>query len=82
MFQVVNVLTLYEGCLFAQRHCSLGAVKQEWENNSGDVREPAALLQSSTVKRMEEGLFQLCTTSFMASFIQMKAWQTYSSLFL
>lgn len=47
-----------------------------------DAREPAALLESSTVKRTEEDLIQLCTTSFMASFIQMKAWQTYSSLFL
>ena len=31
------------------------------------------------VKRI---LFQLCTTSFMASFIQREAWQTFSSVFL
>lgn len=57
--------------------------EQVWEEDSMDIGEPAALLESSPA---EEDLFQLCTslseTSFIASFSQMKAWQTYSSLFL
>lgn len=70
-------LTVHKRCLFAHLHCSLGAVRHDRENDSMDAREPAV-----QQKRVEENLFQLCTTSFMASFLQMKAWQTYSSLFL
>lgn len=50
--------------------CSLKGLRKK---GSMDVGEPAAFLGTSTGKMVEEDLFQLCTTSFMASFIQMKA---------
>lgn len=71
-------LTISESCLFCTNYWSLGAIEQVWETLGMNAGEPAAL----SFKRMEESLFQLCTTSFMASFVQREAWQTYSSLFL
>lgn len=59
--------TVYEGCLFAQ--------STAFEVQSNRFRENGTERRtSSTLGRMaEEDLFQLCTTSFMASFVQMKA---------
>lgn len=40
--------TDYKDCLFAQKYCSSGAVRQVCGKVGMDAREPAALLESST----------------------------------
>lgn len=80
MFHMVNVFVLpfmkavylHKSLQFRWRQASLRKMWYGCQRTSSTLE----------LKEWKEDLFTLCTTSFMASFIQMKAWQTYSSLFL